>query len=98
MDEKPYNALTNFLRYRYSVPSESNTRPLGVKMKNNSGSPLQSVASAAAYLGVSEKCMYKWLYERRFASIRVGRLVRIKTSDLDAFIAAGTTPARAEAR
>ena len=65
-------------------------------MKATTDDPFLTVAGAAEYLGVSKKCIYTWLYARVFPSVRLGRAVRIRLSDLEAFIAAGTTPARSE--
>ena len=55
--------------------------------------PMLSVPAAAEYLGLSQRTIWGWIYERRVPSIRLGRAVRLRTSDLDKFIEAGTTPA-----
>jgi excisionase family DNA binding protein len=60
--------------------------------------PLLTVREAAEYLSASPKTIYLWTYQRRLASCRLGRSVRFRLSDLDAFIAAGTTHARSEMR
>ncbi len=52
-----------------------------------------TVPEAAEYLRASPKTIWTWIYERKLPSYRLGRSVRLRVSDLDAFIEAGTTPA-----
>jgi len=47
---------------------------------------LLSVPEAAALLGCSEAAIRKWLYQRRLRGVRVGRLVRLRLADLEAFV------------
>jgi excisionase family DNA binding protein len=50
---------------------------------------LLSLQEAADRLGTSLRFVRRLVFERRIPFIKVGRHVRIATSDLDAFIAAG---------
>ena len=49
---------------------------------------LLSRAEAAAYLGVAPQTLANWLTTKRYplAAIKVGRLVKYRRSDLEAFI------------
>jgi len=66
-----------------------------MKTQKPSGDLMQ-VPDAATYLSVSPKTIWSWVYERRLPSYRLGRSVRLKQSDLDAFLQRGHTPAVAE--
>lgn len=46
-------------------------------------------------LGVSDRALWTWIYERKIEVVRLGRSVRIKQSSLDKMIEQGTTPAKA---
>jgi excisionase family DNA binding protein len=50
---------------------------------------LLTVDQAAKRLGTSARFVRRLIFERRIAFVKVGRHVRIASSDLDAFIAAG---------
>lgn len=50
---------------------------------------LLSVKEAAALLGCSEAAVRKWVYQRRLAAVKVGRLTRLRQGDLEAFVQAG---------
>lgn len=54
----------------------------------NNGSQLMTRKQAAAYLGVAEQTLAVWKTTHRYSvpCIKVGRLVRYRKSDLDAFI------------
>ncbi len=55
---------------------------------------LLDVAEAAATLGLkSPRTMYKWAYAGRIPSVRIGRLLRFRRSDLERLIANGERPA-----
>jgi excisionase family DNA binding protein len=54
---------------------------------------LLTVPEAAAALRVSEKTVRNWLSLRRIAYTKIGRLTRIKRSDVDRMIDQGTVPA-----
>jgi excisionase family DNA binding protein len=55
---------------------------------------LLTVEEAAERLGTSVRFVRRLIFERRIAYTKLGRHVRIATSDLDAFIAAGRIEAR----
>ena len=51
-------------------------------------------ASAAATLGLkSPRTLYKWAYAGRIPSVKIGRLLRVRRSDLEHLITAGERPA-----
>ena len=50
---------------------------------------LLDVKEAAALLGCSEAAIRKWVHQRRLPAVRVGRLVRFRRQDLEAFVQAG---------
>ena len=55
---------------------------------------LLDVQEAAALLGLkSPRTLYKWAYAGRIASVKIGKLLRFRYSDLDRLIAAGERPA-----
>jgi excisionase family DNA binding protein len=47
---------------------------------------LLTVKEAAELLGVSEAGIRKWVYQRRLPIVKVGRLVRVRVTDLEAFV------------
>ncbi len=47
---------------------------------------LLTVKEAADRLSCSEAAIRKWLYQRRLRAVKVGRLTRIRQSDVEAFI------------
>ena len=47
---------------------------------------LLTVKQAAELLGCSEAGIRKWLYQKRLPAVRVGRLVRVRVTDLEAFV------------
>ncbi len=53
------------------------------------GNVLLDVAGAAAHLGVSEAFVRRLVLERRVRYFKVGKFVRFRPSDLDAFVEAG---------
>ena len=53
------------------------------------GSGLLDVAGAAAYLGVTEPFVRRLVLERRVRYFKLGKFVRFRTADLDAFVEAG---------
>jgi excisionase family DNA binding protein len=53
------------------------------------GSVLLDVAGAAAHLGVSEAFVRRLVLERRVRYFKVGKFVRFRSRDLDAFVEAG---------
>jgi excisionase family DNA binding protein len=50
---------------------------------------LLTVEAAAARLSCSVAAVRRWIYQRRLPVVKVGRLVRLRESDLQAFIAEG---------
>lgn len=54
---------------------------------------LLTVEEAAERLGTSVRFVRRLVFERRIAYAKLGRHVRIATSDLDAFITAGRVDA-----
>lgn len=55
---------------------------------------LLSVRDAAEALGVTVACLRRWVLERKISYVKLGRLVRISSDELDRMIAAGTYPRR----
>ena len=53
------------------------------------GNVLLDVAGAAAHLGVSEAFVRRLVLERRVRYFKVGKFVRFRPVDLDAFVEAG---------
>lgn len=53
------------------------------------GNPLLDVAGAAVHLGVSEAFVRRLVLERRVRYFKVGKFVRFRSADLDAFVEAG---------
>jgi excisionase family DNA binding protein len=47
---------------------------------------LLTVDQAAACLAVTPSAIRKWIHTRRLASVKVGRLRRIRQRDLEAFV------------
>jgi excisionase family DNA binding protein len=45
-------------------------------------------------LGVTISCVRRWIYERKIANVKVGRLVRIPASEITRIMRAGLRPAR----
>src|SRR5438477_410309 len=55
---------------------------------------LLDVNEAAALLGLkSPRTLYKWAYAGRIPSVKIGKLLRFRLSDLERLIAAGERPA-----
>ncbi len=55
---------------------------------------LLDVYEAAAMLGLkSPRTLYKWAYSGRIPSVKIGRLLRFRRSDLERLIADGECPA-----
>jgi excisionase family DNA binding protein len=48
----------------------------------------------AALLTVTPACVRRWLLERKIASTRIGRLVRIPASEIERLVESGLRPAR----
>jgi excisionase family DNA binding protein len=50
---------------------------------------LMTVKQAAEALSCSEAAIRKWIYQRRLPAVKVGRLTRLRVSDLEALLAKG---------
>jgi excisionase family DNA binding protein len=50
---------------------------------------LLTVKEAAHALTCSPAAIRKWLYQRKLPAVKVGRLTRIRPTDLEAFLAQG---------
>lgn len=50
---------------------------------------MKDYEQAAAYLGVSPRAVRRFVAEKRIRFYKVGKFVRFKDADLDAFIEAG---------
>ena len=63
-------------------------RPAGV-VPGRDVHPLLDIAGAASHLGVSEAFVRRLVLERRVRYFKVGKFVRFRPEDLDAFVEAG---------
>lgn len=59
---------------------------------------LLRVREAAAYLNLTESAIRAFILKRQVPVVRIARSVRLRRSDLDAWIEQGTTPAAAPRR
>lgn len=53
---------------------------------------LVTVKEAAQRLACTEAAVRKRLYQRRLPAVKVGRLIRLRETDLEAMIAKGSRP------
>ncbi|HUR23632.1 MAG TPA: helix-turn-helix domain-containing protein [Acidimicrobiales bacterium] len=53
------------------------------------GNALLDIAGAAAYLGVTDAFVRRLVLEKRIRYFKVGKFVRFRAVDLDAFVEAG---------
>jgi excisionase family DNA binding protein len=60
----------------------------------NQAHNLMTVPQFAEALGVTPACIRRWVLERRVASIKLGRLVRIPQQEAVRIIEAGLRPVR----
>jgi excisionase family DNA binding protein len=58
---------------------------------------LLTVKEAAQRLACTEAAIRKWLYQRRLPAVKVGRLIRLRETDLDAMIVRGLRSPRVDA-
>jgi excisionase family DNA binding protein len=72
--------------------SASPDRPL------NFNDPLLTKPQVAEALGVSERWVKRALEEGRFPKVKVGKLVRVRRSDVEAYIEANVIPAQSDGR
>lgn len=59
---------------------------------------LLTVNEFAQALGVTVSCARRWVLERKIATTRLGRLVRIPSSECECLIDEGTRPAQQPSR
>lgn len=55
---------------------------------------LVNIEGAAAFLGLKPSTLRAYVLRRRIPYVKIGRAVRIKTSDLEKVVEAGTVPAK----
>jgi excisionase family DNA binding protein len=55
---------------------------------------LVTVKEAAELLACSEAAVRKWIYQQRLPKVKVGRLTRLRQSDVEALITGGLEPSR----
>jgi len=55
---------------------------------------LLNVGEFAAALGISNACVRRWILERKITSVKIGRLVRLPSSEVSRIVEAGLRPAR----
>jgi excisionase family DNA binding protein len=55
---------------------------------------LMNVPEFAQALGVSKACVRRWILERRIASVKVGRLVKLPQSEVQRLIDSGWRAAK----
>jgi excisionase family DNA binding protein len=51
--------------------------------------PLMNVRDFAEALGVTTACIRRWILERRIASVKIGRLVKLPESEVQRIIDSG---------
>ncbi len=54
---------------------------------------LLTVKQAAGLLACTEAAIRKWIYQRRLPVVKVGRLTRLRLSDVEALITRNLRPA-----
>lgn len=55
---------------------------------------LLTIEEAAKYLGISKLTLYGWVSARKLSHVKIGRLVKFKQTQLDAWIDQHTIKAR----
>jgi excisionase family DNA binding protein len=58
--------------------------------------PLMNVRDFAEALGVTTACIRRWILERRIASVKVGRLVKLPESEVQRLIDSGWRAAKGQ--
>jgi len=54
---------------------------------------LMRVSEAARKLNLEESTLRKWIFQKRIPTVKLGRSIRLKESDITALIEQGTSPA-----
>ena len=57
-------------------------------------SVLLSVPEFASALNITVACARRWVLERKISTVKLGRLIRIPSSEVERLIDAGLRPAR----
>lgn len=57
---------------------------------------LLSVPQFAAALGVTPACIRRWILERKITTVKLGRLIRIPSPEVERLVNSGLRPARPE--
>jgi excisionase family DNA binding protein len=65
-------------------------------MQQQESTPLLSITEFAARLRVTSACVRRWLFERKIAQVKLGRLVRIPAAEVDRLISEGLRPRRSD--
>ncbi len=55
---------------------------------------LLTVSEFAQALGVTQACCRRWLLDRKIASVKVGRLIRIPAVEVERIVQEGFRPAK----
>jgi excisionase family DNA binding protein len=55
---------------------------------------LLSVPQVAERLGVTVSCIRRWILERKITTVKLGRLIRIPSAEIERLISSGSRPAR----
>jgi len=57
---------------------------------------LLSVPQFADALGVTPACIRRWILERKITTVKLGRLIRIPSAEVERLVNSGLRPARPE--
>jgi excisionase family DNA binding protein len=55
---------------------------------------LLSVPQFAAALGVTSSCIRRWVLQRKVATVKLGRLIRVPATEVERLVSSGLRPAR----
>jgi excisionase family DNA binding protein len=55
---------------------------------------LLTIPEFAGHLKITVACVRRWIIERRVATVKLGRLIRIPATEVDRFVEDGYRPAR----
>jgi excisionase family DNA binding protein len=68
-----------------------------LKLEHSNGAAMNrllNIPQFAELLGVSNACVRRWVLERKVSVVKVGRLVRIPTTEYERLVEEGTRMAR----